>query len=335
MRLCSRLAPAVALVAGAAGCESPATQLVVVVDTDYAVPGEMGIVRARVLDGEGGEVSSAEFTLVGEDGGETETRFRVPFSFAVVPIDDDPGRRVTVEVDGLTRTEGFLVGRRARTGFVEGETLRLPMFLTSACEGVTCPEGQTCAEGGCESEEVPPESLRVVRPGEELFRDAGGDAGMDGGGMDGGMDGGRLDAGTDSGFDGGCMEEVSCDDSTCSCDTSCCHMTCDVASHCDPHCTRDFCSIDGSMNDDLQASCAMGATCRVDARGTSNAFVRCTMTSSCEVDCRSSSSCEMACNLGSRCLLRCEGSSDCRMSGCTGGALSCPGMVIVCNRECP
>jgi len=170
-----RIAPAfgfLALLALAAGCESPATQLVVLVDTDFAVPDEVAGLQVTVQDAEGSEVSSAELAI-SDALSDSEAVFSLPLSFAVVPVDDDASRRVRVQVDGLDRDGAWVASRSVRTGFIEDETLLLPIFLLRSCESVMCPEGTTCGADGCESEEVDPEDLEDVRPGEELEVDSG------------------------------------------------------------------------------------------------------------------------------------------------------------------
>lgn len=191
-----------------ASCSKPATQLVVVVDTDYAVPEELAEIRARIEAPDGTEVSAASFALTGADQPQP-TRFVVPLSFGVVPVDGDASRRLEVIVSGMDPEGRRLVVRSARTGFIEGRTLRLPMFLLRSCESVECGEGQTCDEGVCVPNEIDPMDLDPVDPGDELDGSIGAvdasdrmDAGADGGsGLDAGADAGP--GGSDAGADGG------------------------------------------------------------------------------------------------------------------------------------
>jgi hypothetical protein len=157
----------------AVACERPATQLIVVVDTDYAVPGELGFVRAVVRDEAGVVSSSLERELV--SGTPSEGQAEVPCSFAVVPKDGDAERTVIIEIEGRRSRAGApLVARRAVTGFRKGKTLLLRMFLAERCEDETCGADLTCSEDGCVSDVVSPNDLPEVTPGRELpARDAG------------------------------------------------------------------------------------------------------------------------------------------------------------------
>src|SRR5262245_19817529 len=121
-----------------ASCTRDPTQLVVVVDTDYVVPAELARVNARVLDAARQEVSSQEFVLPDAPSPDDPPRFGVPFSFGIVPAGNDASRRITVELIGSASDGRARVARRARTGFIEGQTLLLPMFLSRSCEGVEC-----------------------------------------------------------------------------------------------------------------------------------------------------------------------------------------------------
>src|SRR5688572_10943442 len=134
--------PIFALALLAFACDRPATQLIVVVDTDYAVPAELGFIRAVVRDASGIEISSLERDLVASA--------TLPASFAVVPKGGDASRTVIVEVEGFDRRGGRArVARRAVTGFVREQKLLLTMFLAKSCEGIDCGSGRTCTENGC------------------------------------------------------------------------------------------------------------------------------------------------------------------------------------------
>lgn len=174
------------------------TQLVVLVDSDMNVPSELATVNVVVSDASGREVTSRPFALA-EVSSAGSAQYALPLSFGVVPQGGDVSRRVDVVVSGLGPDDTTLVSRRARTGFVEGQTSLLRMFLARSCRGVVCGGNQTCTETGCVSYDVPPMSLPSIEPGQELDggrRDSGippNDGGRDGdaGGDDGGGDGGR------------------------------------------------------------------------------------------------------------------------------------------------
>jgi hypothetical protein len=186
----------------ATACEKPATQLIVVVDRDYAVPGELGFIRVMVKDEAGAISSSLERELIEEGAIAGAGQAMLPGSFAVVPKDGDAGRTVVIEVEGRETSTGRVRAfRRAVTGFRKGKRLLLRLFLARSCEGMSCDPSETCAENGCVSETVSPNDLPEVTPGEELIpRDAGVDAGTDAG-MDAGDDAGMPDGGDE---DAGC-----------------------------------------------------------------------------------------------------------------------------------
>lgn len=143
-----RLAPAVVL-SGALGCVTPASQLVVVVDTDMAIPAEMDEVRLDVARPDG-----TTATLIEEVSG----RMVLPLSAAVIADGDQLG---PIDVTASAYLDGDLVlARGATVTLVRHETRVLSLFLLSNCRGVTCAPGTTCGEGGTcrdvEIEELPP-----------------------------------------------------------------------------------------------------------------------------------------------------------------------------------
>ncbi len=169
------------LAAGVAGCSFPATQLLVVVDSDYddeelstieVRTYEVDEFRASFPDSVPVELRTLQVRRMSEAGVE------IPFSYGVVPLRGDASRRVVIELTAFPRT-GARVVVRAITGFVPRETRRVPMFISRNCEGVVCGVDDTCDESGrCVPAMVAPGP--AVRPGEE-FTDAGprADAGMD------------------------------------------------------------------------------------------------------------------------------------------------------------
>lgn len=202
---------------GLGGCDPrPATQLLVVADTDYRVPDEAARLRAEVRSTEGELRSAHDFALLGDGAPDREGGVHMPTSFGVAPGEQSSSDPIAIELSLLDGAGEALVTRRAVTSFVEGETRRLPMFLARSCEGVACEEGLTCARGECVDESVDPEDLERTCPGCELDGGPAGDADrpddagadgagpQDGGGEDAGGDAGSLDAGpTDAGHDAG------------------------------------------------------------------------------------------------------------------------------------
>ncbi len=157
----------VALAVFVSGCTSAPTQLVVLVDSDYAVPDELATVHALVSAPDGEVVSEHTFTLSGS-ATPGASRFTLPLSFGMVPVDDDASRRVDCVVEGMDPAGRVLVARRALTGFIEEQTLLLPMYLLRSCASVVCPQGQTCTERGCVPAAIDPPDLPRVTPGDEL-----------------------------------------------------------------------------------------------------------------------------------------------------------------------
>lgn len=155
------------------GCRRPATQLLVVVDTD-AADGTYTCARIEVLRVEGERVEAG-----GAAGLLVPAQVTLPFSIGVAPPDGDARRRVQVVAELRDDACGERVGaerpprirRVVRTGFLPEQTLRLPIFLADRCRDVPCAQNETCAStsGTCEPiPEVSPESLVPVTPGAEL-----------------------------------------------------------------------------------------------------------------------------------------------------------------------
>jgi hypothetical protein len=88
---------------------------------------------------------------------------------------------VNITVEAVVTTDGMngraLIARSARIAFATGQTLRLPMFLPRACEGVVCGDGLTCVEGGrCVPVDQPP-GVTVIDPTTGISIDASRDSG--------------------------------------------------------------------------------------------------------------------------------------------------------------
>lgn len=181
----------------ALGCSRPPTQLVGVVETDIP-EGDYGCVGIVVSRLDGGDLVPGDRRTF-----EVPELVRLPFSFGVVPPDGDASRRVQLTAEAWPDCAAPdaggqpIVTRSARTGFLEGQALRVVLFLADRCRGVMCPETQTCEPdtGACvDIPDIPPEDLTPTRPGEELSGgDAGTTAGTDAGPIDGGPSGPSVD----------------------------------------------------------------------------------------------------------------------------------------------
>jgi len=150
--------------AGLLACTEDPTQLLVVVDSDMSVPQDLVQVQATVRSENGRLLASSDFALVANRSEESRTRFSLPLSFGVLAPTETRTERVMVDVSALgTSTTGqpsVLFTRQALTGFVEGKSLLLPMYLASQCQTLQCDAGQTCTEKGCVSERVDETRLR-------------------------------------------------------------------------------------------------------------------------------------------------------------------------------
>jgi len=209
------------------GCVRPATQLVVVVESDLPADAR-ACVHVEVAPVDEPDVVSEQTFHAELD---RPVRTQLPFSFGVTPPGGRWQRRIELTVaayslDACSRgtfdRSDAVVTRRVRSGFVEGQALRLPIFLAASCVGVVCGDEQTCDGGACVLvPDLDPGGLVPTRPGNELL-DAGG---LDAGGPDaGGPDAGGPDAG---GPDAGGPDAFSPPDAV------------DVCSLCDPNATCD------------------------------------------------------------------------------------------------
>jgi hypothetical protein len=347
---------AAAALLAAPGCKSDPTELVVVVDTDYAVPSEMNRVRATISDSAGSQISQRDFELVAPAAPTSPGVVDVPFSFGVVPSDGDATRRIVIDLDGLaTQGAQTIVSRRASTGFVKNQIRSLSMFLARSCAigAMSCTQDQTCTENGCAASDVPPESLPSVSPGQEIPPHAPRDAspedaiasdalddaqagGMDAIDMDGGpgmdaiaMDGPTSDAArgdaTSADVDAGPMCPATCP-SSCS-QGECCSATCSggVCPSCGAGCSCNW-TCSGSR---CVTTCS-AATCFIDARPVDTSTTTCQNGANCAVQCPNDDICHLNCQGSSQCL--CSGR--CTMT-CTGTRMTCVGNIQVCNRGCP
>lgn len=299
----------------AAACSAPPTEILVEVDSDLAVPGELDSIVVTFTHPDGAPTREATARL---GAGEAP----LPRTAAMVH-EGGPLGPYRVVVSG--RLGGATVVERAgELTFVEGEIRVWRVRLTRSCAGMDCGD-QTCAAGACRAVDV---ASAELLPYPAPAPDAGD---LDGGGA---PDAGPPDAGeSDAGV---CA--ATCTSVGCSCPTGCsCDLTCADAL-CDPRCAGDttVCTIDASGSTNVEGRCDDGATCTIDATGVTNLSYECGGGgATCDVDCNGATSCSVRCAPGGVCLLRCAEATSCAMDRCPGGETTCPGDVIVCNRECP
>jgi hypothetical protein len=200
------------------GCRNPApaTEVLVVVDSDLAVGSALTNLRVRVYDREGKiQVALRDFALSPR---RATTTFPLPLSYSLVPSDGVQQFRLVVTgqgpKDGVPQVD--IVERQAIASFGEGKRLLLPIFLDGRCLNKLCrngdePQEETCNVGTCVTvTEVPLQPAGRGPTGDydaAVFKsqldDAGPDAKPDAdtdGGADASADAG-VDAASDSGPD--------------------------------------------------------------------------------------------------------------------------------------
>ncbi len=217
-----------------AGC-AELTEVLVVIDTDLAVPAELDELRVDVI-GPDGVARRSEGRLSGPD--------ELPRTLALVHRGGALGP-VSVTVTGIAAGSN-VVQRRARFDFVPGETRVLRMTLLGACAATRCVGDVTCGENGCRPILVPAEELEPYSPDAIRRTDAG--ASPDGG-VDASVDAcvpsveacnerdDDCDGRTDEGFDlqtdpancGGCGAACAVDpvNASSACVAGGCLVTCD------------------------------------------------------------------------------------------------------------
>ncbi len=201
-------------------CGPTRAAIVVRVDTDFtqAPMGDLRSVRVRVYSGYGPARTPRHDSVrpLGD-------ALRLPFRFAVLPLDDGESGVVTVEVVGCTdetcgdERPGYapvLVEQRAIVSFIPGQVWELPMLLAANCRGVRCDTvdprlESTCspASGMCENVRTPPTGDASADAGDAT---APPDRALDVGGDNGAPDAAR-DAERDAPSDGARDAEAALD----------------------------------------------------------------------------------------------------------------------------
>ncbi len=170
----------------------PATEVILVIDSDLMPPDELNLIQIIVRGPTGDQRVAYAMLDVGDE--------RLPHTLGI-HLDGGPLGPYTVSA--RARLNGTtLVRRDAIFSFVEGQSMRLYLNLPAECQGVPCAEGFTCVEGAmC----VTPEATLTPWDGSLTGGvDAGMNMGMDAGPMDAGavmdatsaMDSAPMDAGS-------------------------------------------------------------------------------------------------------------------------------------------
>ena len=150
----------------AVSCTKPATEIVTGVTTQIQVPKELAAVGVAVRYG-GSLVFCRTYPV---HNGSVE----LPSTLGTAPQDGrDILEPVTVSVIGFRTAQAgnlfdadcvvsapdpadpdVLIVRRARTPYVDGRVMYLPMPLKESCRDISCDSGETCIGGVCESMDV-------------------------------------------------------------------------------------------------------------------------------------------------------------------------------------
>ena len=131
------------------GCAQPATQLVVVVDSDLDPQMDLAQIEAVV--------SSREFSPPWTNTFVINSSSDIPFSFGV-EAGGGPNNEVTIDLAVLDVSSKVVVTRRAVVELAEDKSLVLPLALNASCKNVNCPAMQTCVDtgsgGGCSTSNI-------------------------------------------------------------------------------------------------------------------------------------------------------------------------------------
>ncbi len=289
-------------------CSTDLTELIVIVDTDLAVPAQLDEIVVTTQSATGG-VKTAAASLADSTA--------LPMTVGLRP-GADTSATVMVYVRGrLAGTEQVVA--RVNTHFLPGERRVLRVDLTNACIGVVCTDSQTCSRGACVPRAVDPATLpRFTGTAPGRRDDAGeadageADAGdVDAGPGDAGLsDAGAEDAATDA--PPGCLADSDCaDGDACNgvehCDTGVCLPGTPVSCDDGIGCTVDRCTASACTHT------ATDAACTVSPGGTCDAMFGCQYPTCTPLNCAGDGCTSAACS-----GVVCE-----RTSLCTGGSMCC------------
>jgi hypothetical protein len=240
---------ACALLWALAGCtkdEAARTQVMVVVDAEPGVRADAATLRIDVEGGATlGELAQSFSDTVGPG-------VPWPVRIALVPEGNDARRVFRIHAEARDGDGVTVVRTQVLSGYVEGRTKLLEVWLEDACRGVACGSGERCLGGACVDEAVDPTTLPDLP---DVPADAGTDAGSDAGSDAGACSPPYTDCGTggeilcvnlqtDPDHCGGCG--VPCGALVCS--SGGCALECDSGlQNCDGACVdldtdRDHCS---------------------------------------------------------------------------------------------
>ena len=139
--LCFALWAVLSAVACSSESSDAPTQIVVTVDSDLAVPGELDTVRIQVVGHGKSDPADADLRKQG-----------LPRTLGLVH-DSGPLGPLTIRASGLLDGK-VVIEKEVLTSFVEHSTSLLTIELESACKGLFCGDGLTCEHGTCVSTPV-------------------------------------------------------------------------------------------------------------------------------------------------------------------------------------
>ncbi len=208
------VALAAAGLTGTVGCKSDRTEVVVRVWGGPTII-ERGHAVEVVLRGGSGD-DPATYVETGREHFDLAVdRTMLPLDVAIVPADGDASRRFELVASVVDLNLATLTQTRVISGFVEGRTMQLDVWLSDGCLGVECPAGQSCFEdGACVDAHVDTSALHDFAPRPDTAP------------FDAGTDAGTFDAGPPMEREGGtprptCASTAECDDSNPCTDDAC------------------------------------------------------------------------------------------------------------------
>lgn len=128
-----------ALITALTACQASGPEVLVVVDTDLAVPGDFDGLYAGLSEDQAAGPDDDRWQPIGLGA------VSWPFSFVARPGHGGP---VGIHLEARRGDEPIL-RRQVVIDVPESGTYRAAMFLAGACRTTRCPEGQSCGERGC------------------------------------------------------------------------------------------------------------------------------------------------------------------------------------------
>ena len=146
------LATVLCILLGSCKTAEPLTQVIIVVDSDLIVPGDIDRLRLYL-----GLPSDRNRQLVNGILAPTAEGTTFPQTVNLLH-EDGPLGPIQVQVDALNGDDRVLT-QTLRFSFQLDQTLLLPVDLLNSCVGLLCGPSETCRNGECTSIDVPPEEL--------------------------------------------------------------------------------------------------------------------------------------------------------------------------------